>query len=231
MNDTTTRGRARRVGGIAAGFIALLAGVAVAYFLTANDFGGNSATGGTLTVTSSLDSDPLNYGGTGLYPTSETDPSNTKTDTFSITNNNPVQVTYQLTAACAEQAAGQAGRDAGATPCDPTEQAQYEDLYIEIRDVAGQDDLGPMDESEIEGQDEVCNPLESAADLCTDAPTPVVHYSGYLSELIDAGNIEIAAGQAKNLEAELWLVNDENAEQAQGVVTPFVITVSAKTPA
>ena len=231
MNDTTTRGRARRVTGIAAGFVALLAGVAVAYFLTANDFGGNSATGGTLTVTSSLDADPLNYGGTGLYPTSETDPSNTKTDTFSITNNNPVQVTYELTAECAEQAAGQAGRDAGSTPCDAAELAQYDDLFIEIRSIAGDPDLGPIDESELEGQDEFCNPAESVLETCEDGTPSTVYYSGYLADLVAEGNIAIPAGQAKNLEAEIWLVNDENAEQAQGVVTPFVLTVSAKTPA
>lgn len=199
---TPRRRSLRRTPGIAAALVAILAGVAVAWFLSMNDFGGNSATGGTLTVDSNLDNQQLVFGssaaGQGMYPTNDegTIATQYKTDSFNITNNNPVTVVYELAARCGLKAPGKKPvTNADVTACNASEAAQFAEIYIAIRDGS------------------------------------TVVYQGSLANL--AGGhpaISLIAGQAKTFSVRAWLNNLETVEQEQGVTTPFIMTITAKTP-
>lgn len=196
----------RRSPGLVAALVAVLAGVAVAWFLASQDFGGNSASGGTLTVDSNLATDQLAFGssaaGQGMYPTNDegTIATQYKVDSFNITNNNPVTVSYDLAARCGLKDPGKRTVEdpaAPVTPCDADQLAQFEQIFVAIRQGSTVVYQGPL------------------ADLQPDAL---------------AQAITIDAGQAKTFNVRAWLNNLEDTEQPQGVVTPFIITITAETP-
>jgi hypothetical protein len=127
------RARSRRTLAIAVGLVGVLIGVAVAYFLTEASYAGNTATGGQLTVDSSL---PLVFNDTPLYPVNipgQTD-SSAAIQTFTIDNNNTVLVDYKLFAACAECQVpdGTTPTQAQADKID-----QFNNLYVDIAATTG----------------------------------------------------------------------------------------------
>ncbi|MGI8792705.1 MAG: hypothetical protein ACR2H3_05950 [Acidimicrobiales bacterium] len=122
MNNEKTQRftkRSRRTAVIAAGLVAILAGVAVAFFLTTQATPNNTVTGGALTVTT--DGLPLAFTDQDLYPTNPVTPSAGAIveTTFEVTNLNPVKVSYLLHTAC--------------TNCtDASASDQWDNLYIRI---------------------------------------------------------------------------------------------------
>ncbi len=115
------RARRRKVRwyvGIAAIVASVLAGVAIAYFLTDQTFQGNNVTGGTLTVSS--DGFPLDFGGENVYPTDKDNPTYTVDDDFRLSNQNQVSIDYLLSARCA---------NCGTST---TAQQQFDDLYARV---------------------------------------------------------------------------------------------------
>lgn len=114
--------RGRRIGGVAIVLIALLVGVAFAFFITRQTFANNTVTGGSLKVTS--EGLPLDFAGKPVFPTTAKNPSYTVKDEFKVTNNNPVVTGYLLSAACSE--CGNGG---------PKKQ-QFDNLYVRITPVS-----------------------------------------------------------------------------------------------
>ena len=198
--------RGKRTSLIALGLVAILAGIAVAYFLTSREFAGNQAVGGALTVDATL---PMDFTDEPLYPTAEDpappfppslDPPESNFSyaekEFSIDNNNTVKVTYQLFATCEECIAD---------PADTPEQAaaradkvdQFNNLWVQI----------------------------------TGGPTT---YKGKLADLSPTSphNLgEIEDGSSTTYTVRLWLQNDPSRAQPQGVQNIWEFFVNAKTPA
>jgi hypothetical protein len=112
--------RARWILGIGALVLSLLVGVALAFFITDKTFANNAVAGGNLTVTA--DDLPLDFNGDQVFPTDPKNPDFTVKDNFSLTNENPVTVSYLLSAKC-----GNCGT--GNTP----QKQQFDNLFIRIK--------------------------------------------------------------------------------------------------
>lgn len=216
-NKQTWGNRSKKTSVVALGLVAILAGVAVAYFLTTQKYAGNRALGGTLTVDATL---PMDFTGQELYPTPTTgtgatsapsDSNAAATDDFTVTNNNAVKATYQLFATCEEciedPADTQEQADARAA-----KRSQFERLYIRIY-----------------------KPNNTADDIPVIAPgKDDVKYAGRLADLTPdspavLGVIDPDGGEANYL-VQLWLDNDPNNAQPQGIENIWEFFVSAKTP-
>jgi hypothetical protein len=127
------RSRAKRTTALAVGLVGVLVGVAVAYFLTEAQFGGNTATGGQLTVTSDM---PLDFTKDPLYPVNNPGGSTAgaAVQTFTIDNNNTVKVAYKLFATC-----DQCNVPSGTTPTQAQADMidQFDNLWVSITNNAG----------------------------------------------------------------------------------------------
>ncbi len=236
MNTQASTGwgsRSKRTTVIALGLVAVIAGVAVAYFLTSQKFAGNKALGGTLTVDATL---PMDFTDETLYPTSPDPAGPTLTgDTadyideeingapesnwsyaekeFTIDNNNPVDVTYELYATCEECIPDPADtEEAAAARADKAD--QFNNLFVRI--------YKPGETCTIPAVDLTCSASESEV------------HSGKLSEMTadnpaQLGNIP--DGEEVTYTVRLWLQNDETRAQPQGVQNIWEFFVNAKTPA
>jgi hypothetical protein len=113
--------------------VGVLVGVAVAYFLTEAKFGGNTATGGQLSVTSDL---PLNFTNAPLYPVNNPGgaTAGAAIQTFTIDNTNKVKVAYKLYADCAECVLP-AGATASQAQADKIN--QFDNLWVNISNASG----------------------------------------------------------------------------------------------
>lgn len=220
--------RSTKTSVIALALVAILAGVAVAYFLTTRSFTENFAKGGELTVNADMDLDFTGGGATCqtptgtaapdgcnvLYPTND---ANGGTDgaalveTFTITNDNPVKTSYILWATCPGCT--------DTTLVDAAQQLdQYDSLMIKI--------------------DQVPTPATGiTAITCgigSSCPTNVEVYNGLLSAMTaaDYANLgEIVAGGSKAFKATLWLSNDVDNVQPQMVLSQWTFHVGATLPA
>jgi hypothetical protein len=208
--------RTKRTTAVALGLVAVMAGIAVAYFLTSQKFAGNTAVGGQLTVDSSL---PVDFTSEPLYPTAAATPDQTavaKQD-FDITNNNTVKVHYEIYATCAECIAD---------PTDSPDQAaaradkanQFNNLYVKIYDPANACTL-PSCVSGLNDQKEK------------------VYYQGPLSGLtpdsaksLDPAAGPITPGNSHTYHVDLWLANDAANAQPQAVQNSWEFFINAKTP-
>lgn len=220
--------RSKKTSVIALGLVAILAGVAVAYFLTTQDFENNFAKGGELTVNADMDLDftgggatcqtptgtPAPDGCNVLYPTND---ANGGTDgaalveTFTITNDNPVKTSYILWATCpgcTDNTLGDAAQQLD----------QYDSLMIKIDQVA----------TAATGTGAITCGVNNSC------PTDAEVYNGLLSAMTaaDFANLgEIAAGGSKAFKATLWLANDVANEQPQMVLSQWTFHVGATLPA
>jgi hypothetical protein len=201
--------RSKKTSVIALGLVAILAGIAVAYFLTSREYAGNQAVGGSLTVDATL---PIDFSDEPLYPTNSTGTDDFAEKEFTITNNNTVPATYQLFATCEECITD---------PADTPEQAaaradkvdQFNNLYIKIT-TAGT--AGTVPGVPVGSQPEV------------------VHYNGKLADLsptspASLGNVN--DGDEHTYTVRLWLANDASRAQPQAVQNLWEFFVNAKTPA
>ena len=216
--------RSKKTSVIALGLVAVLAGVAVAYFLTLDSFENNIAKGGKLTV--EADGLPIDFTGGGascqtptgtaapdqcdvLYPTNDANGGSAAlSDGFSISNGNPVETSYILYATCP-----------GCTDTTLADQAQqneqYNNLMVDITKTAA-----PA------GQTDACR-------LTSTCPTDESLYKGKLAELTAAtfANLgKIASGGSQNYGVKLWLANTDS-EQTQTVLSNWTFHVGATLPA
>ncbi|HZQ26548.1 MAG TPA: hypothetical protein VFA94_02510 [Acidimicrobiales bacterium] len=135
------RVRSKRTMALAVGLVGILIGVAVAYFLTEASFAGNTASGGQLTVTSSL---PIDFTSNPLYPVNN--PGGTTAGsapgTFTIDNNNTVTVDYTLYATCVQCAVPN-----GTTPsrAQADQIDQFNNLWVRITNATGATGAGTWD--------------------------------------------------------------------------------------
>jgi len=211
---TTWGHRSKKTSVVALGLVAILAGVAVAYFLTSAKFAGNRAVGGQLTVDATL---PIDFSETALYPTNSDGAQDFSDQDFTVTNLNSVKVTYSIFATCEECIPN---------PADTPEQAaarnekidQFNNLYIDI-----QTSPAPT-----------CGPettVTNALDLTT-CGAPIYH--GKLADLkpeTPAQLGEIAADDEQTYTVKLWLKNDATRAQPQAVENIWEFFINAKTPA
>jgi hypothetical protein len=202
--------RSKRTSVVALGLVAILAGVAVAYFLTSQKFANNQAVGGSLTVDATL---PIDFTDEPLYPTTKTNSDYQFAEKeFTITNNNSVNTRYQLFATCEEcipdPADTPAAADARAQKDD-----QYKNLMIKIFDPA---------------------PPSTPPGSIISPPKEKVYYEGKLSDLgpttpADLGIINTDTDHTFTV--RLWLENDATRAQPQAVQNIWEFFVNAKTPA
>jgi hypothetical protein len=206
ITQTSWGSRSKRTSVIALGLVAILAGVAVAYFLTSQKYGGNTAIGGTLTVDATL---PLDFSSQPLYPTSDPTGGEAKVEQlFTITNNNTVQVKYQMLATCEECIPDPADTpdqaDARAEKAD-----QFNHLIVEIA-------TDP--------------PKDCSSTLPIIGSCQTYIYRGHLKDMttpVELGTI--AAGDSGDYSVNLWLEN-VNEAQPQGIQNIWEFLVNAKTP-
>ena len=211
-NKQTWGARSKKTSVVALGLVAILAGVAVAYFLTSQKFANNKALGGTLSVEATL---PIDFSAQTLYPV------NSRTDgfadeEFTVTNNNSVDVTYQLFATCEECIPDPADSpEAAAARANKAD--QFNNLWIRIT-TAGENCIGEVDLTvNCSPADDVVVPESRLADL---SPTNPANLG-----LIDG------EGGEKTFTIELWLKNDPDRAQPQAVENIWEFFVNAKTPA
>jgi len=226
---TTSWGqRGKKTSVVALGLVAILAGVAVAYFLTSQRFGGNSAIGGSLTVNASL---PLDYTDEPLYPTNEDGTGDAVVDKdFTVENLNSVKVSYEIFATCEECIPNPAD-----TPDDAAARQkkidQFNQLYVDIQ-TSPAPTCGDTDklsnnypDGEVEGTN--TDPL----DINKHCGAPIYH--GRLADLNGDNKKslgQIAAGADKTYTVKLWLKNDPNKAQPQEVLNTWEFVINAKTP-
>jgi hypothetical protein len=208
--------RGKRTSVIALGLVAILAGVAVAYFLTLQKFENNYAKGGELTVNAEglpLDftGDPSCHTPTGtaanpdtcetLFPTNggASDPA-AKTENFAISNENPVETSYIMYATCALCAVN------------ADEQNQFDHLMVQIKGVSTATGLA-------------CVPS---------CPPVTTYYTGRLADLTadNFANLgKVASGATTTYAVTLWLANDQDNVQPQKVLSNWEFFVGATLPA
>lgn len=217
MNTQTTsrRTRSKRTSVIALGLVAILAGVAVAYFLTSQKFAGNRAVGGQLTVETTL---PLDFTSEYLYPTSPAPtvafPDNiTNTidpppahefaaldQDFGIDNNNTVKVRYFLWATCEECI-----ENPGDTPEQAAARAdkrdQFNNLWIEITPIGGS---SGAETKKVRLADLNPNNRYNLGDINAETPA--------------------------DYNMKLWLQNDPTRAQPQNVESIWEFIIDARTP-
>lgn len=95
MTRTTRLGRFRRFTAGTATAVALASGIAFAFLVDGETYTGNTATSESIELVTSL-GDPLEF--SDLYPTSDPQPGEGRSQAFTITNDNPVDVAYVLSA-------------------------------------------------------------------------------------------------------------------------------------
>lgn len=216
--------RSKKTSVIALGLVAILAGVAVAYFLTTQAFENNIAKGGALTV--EADGLPIDFTGGGttchtptgaaapeqcdvLFPTNAADGGDAAlTDGFTISNGNPVETSYILYATCP-----------GCTDTTLGDQAQQADQYSNLM---------------VRITETVADP--GATNPCTltqTCPEGEEYYLGRLADLT-ASNFanlgKISASGSRGYEVRLWLANTDT-EQPQTVLSNWTFHVGATLPA
>jgi hypothetical protein len=186
---------------LSAATAAILAGVAVAYFLARGEVNNNRVTGGTLVAATF---DPLTFGDERLFPTDDDRGGQAAVeDSFELENTNPVRVSFDLVVRCDREEF-----PTGHAACDEPGN-QFDNLMIEISDPPAPPGLLPG---------------------IPPRPAPTVHYSGPLSGLI-AGEFRVVleAGAARTFDVRMWLRNI-NEEQPQNVTTVWTFLVEARTP-
>lgn len=269
------RRRSKRTTATALGLVAILAGIAVAFFLTNKTYANNLAKGGNLSVDSNL---PLNFTGydgqtvdangnpsgptatcmapTGtpagvqqkdaqgnlidkydasmcdtLYPTnddgSSAAPSAAIERDLTITNNNTVDVVYEMFATCTYCVQNPTSKEA----------QQFSQLYVRIQDPPG---TAKTLDPGLKNNGTVCgssNPAKSIFSpgfvTCPTAP----YYVGLLSGLDGSdgahkahlGTVPTSTGE-KTYEVYIWLKNDPANEQPQNVLSNWEFVLGAKTP-
>jgi hypothetical protein len=221
ITQTNWGSRSKRTSVIALGLVAILAGVAVAYFLTSQKYGGNTAIGGTLTVDATL---PLDFSGQPLYPTNAADGGEAAVEQlFTITNNNTVQVKYQMLATCEECIP-----DPADTPDQANARAEKANQFNHLKVTINTDPPKTCPTLGVDpAQDAayVANAQKAAADQCK-----TYLYRGYLKDMtvpVELGTI--AAGDSGDYTVNLWLEN-VNEVQPQGIQNIWEFLVNAKTP-
>jgi len=206
--------RSKKTSVVALGLVAILAGVAVAYFLTSSKFAGNRAVGGQLTVDATL---PIDFTETALYPTNSNGAADYADQDFTVSNLNSVKVKYEIFATCEECIPN---------PADTAEQAdarnkkidQFNNLYISI-----QKSPAPTCGPETTITDQIPN--------ATKCGTPI--YQGKLADLSATAPAqlgEIAADGEQTYNVKLWLKNDATRAQPQAVENIWEFFINAKTP-
>jgi len=215
-NTQSWGARSKKTSVVALGLVAILAGIAVAYFLTSQRFAGNRAVGGTLSVDATL---PIDFSDEPLYPTDDATGNEAYAEKeFTVTNNNTVDVVYQLFATCEECIPD---------PADTEEQAaaradkidQYNNIYIRIFDPAAAG-LVPIGQG-------------TAPQAISGTPAKT-YYSGKLADLTPTSPAslgEIGDGDEHTYTVRIWLANDANRAQPQAVENIWEFFVNAKTPA
>ncbi|HZQ26547.1 MAG TPA: hypothetical protein VFA94_02505 [Acidimicrobiales bacterium] len=222
----------KRTGGVALGLVAILSGVAVAYFLTETTYAGNTAVGGQLTVSSNLPlvwTDPL-------YPINNPDTDGgAYSQTMTITNNNTVPVDYKMFASCNE-----CNVPAGTTPSQAQADKidQFNNLYVEIDE---------MPQTACTPPNSVVNPLGGPTTTGL-FPCPGPIYRGPLSgmdathkqSLTQGANAcahegtaacPLPAGGSRDFRVRLWLKNDPGRAQPQSVQSIWEFFLDGQTPA
>jgi hypothetical protein len=226
--ENTWRTRGKRTSVVALALVAILAGVAVAYFISTQNFANNYAKGGTLSVDqsglpmdfTSATGDPNCHQPTGtadpdscdtLFPVDATTASSAGTAAkkadFSITNNNPAATTYLLYASCPGCS--------DTTLADQADQLdQYNHLMINISDKAA------------------AFPAGTIATLT--GSTPKTYFEGHLADLTAAHPAvlkQLTSAGSQDYEVTMWLLNDPQNVQTQAVLSNWTFSVSARTPA
>jgi len=246
--NTTWGARSKKTSVIALGLVAILAGVAVAFFLTQKKYPNNKALGGTLTVDATL---PLDFTGDELYPTTTgpTGPSDSKAaaeDSFDIDNNNEVTAKYELFATCEECIEDPVEKQA----CDDTQPPDDPNTPVnENTDPTLNDPNSPACKTyqarldKINQWERLYVKIEQVVPAgkigTTEVPDPLnegsrtTKYQGRLADLkpiapADLG--QIAPDGTSLYEVTLWLDNDPNNAQPQAVTSIWEFFVNAKTP-
>jgi hypothetical protein len=206
--DGRTKRRAKRLGTVTVSLFALIAlGISLAFFVSNESIANNDATGGTLAV----DVTGLPLSAADLFPTTAADGGeNGVEQTFTVTNGNPADVAYSMSAAC--------------TACDPgtAEGAQWEQLEIQITDEAGtvlyQGRLADMNKDFEGAQGTPLDPVTGAL-------------SGGEAGPAAGGPVQLGTVERNGTavySAKVWL-NETNAEQEQGVSNTWTFDVEART--
>jgi hypothetical protein len=200
--------RAKRLGTVTVSLFALIAlGISLAFFVSNESIADNEATGGTLAV--DVTGLPLSAG--DLFPTAAADGGENGVETpFTVTNGNPADVAYSLTATC--------------TACDPgtDEGAQWDQLEIQITDEAGtvlyQGRLADMNQDYAAPASSPLAPVTGAVSSGEAAPSA--------GGPVQLGTVERDGSAVYT--AKVWL-NETGAEQAQGVLSTWTFDVVART--
>jgi hypothetical protein len=226
--ENTWRTRGKRTSVVALALVAILAGVAVAYFISTQDFANNYAKGGTLSVDqtglpldfTSATGDANCHQPTGtpdgdgcdtLFPVDATTASSasgaSKSADFSITNNNPAATTYLLYATCPGCS--------DTTLADHADQLdQYNHLMINISDKKA--------------------PITDASWIGQQLTPGKTYYEGPLAALTAAHPAvlkQLSSAGSQDYTVTLWLLNDPNNVQTQAVLSNWTFSISARTPA
>jgi hypothetical protein len=213
------------------GLVALLAGIAVAYFLTSAKFANNRAVGGQLTVDADL---PIDFTDQALYPTvnNTADHGNVKSfaeNEFTVDNNNTVKAAYEIFATCEECIP-----DPADTPAEAAARQkkidQFNNLWVRIY-LPGSN--GSIDNA-TPGQVGT-NPTPSQVDETNLNDTAAKeYYYGKLSDLTPDKHTRLkdldADGDSQTYTVRLWLEN-LNSEQPQQIQNIWEFFINAKTPA
>jgi hypothetical protein len=206
-SNGTMKRRAKRLGTITASLMALIAlGVSFAFFVSNQDFGNNSATGGRLLV----EAVDLPLEANNLFPTRASDGGpNAVEDKFALANNNPATVRYTMTAKCDN--------------ClDPktTEAAQFENLRIIVIDDATKREL-------YRGR------LADMNAGFTGTPQQQVQQEAARQGLATfvGGPVQfgtVPAGTKPSYTTRIWL-GETGSEQPQNVLNTWTFTISGRT--